>query len=58
VGVSSHLQKADSYATNLVANTTISLGTKKTQMGWLLNRGIEKHLPALTALSPYIESWN
>ena len=55
VGVSFSSSKADSvFKSNLVANTTISSGYKKTQMGWVIKPGIEKHFAGTDRLSPYI----
>lgn len=58
VGISFSSNKADSvFASKIpsaVAGTTVKSGYKKTEMGWNIRPGFEKHFTGTNRLSPYI----
>jgi hypothetical protein len=54
VGISYSASKGDSvFNSNVTANTTVSSRYKKTQLGWNLKPGFEKHFKGTNRLSPY-----
>ena len=55
IGLSYSSAKADSvFNSNVTANTTVSSGYKKTQFGWNIRPGFEKHFAGTNRLSPYM----
>ncbi|HEY0029758.1 MAG TPA: DUF3575 domain-containing protein [Bacteroidia bacterium] len=55
IGLSYSSSKADSvFNSNVTANTTVSSDYKKTQFGWNIKPGFEKHFAGTNRLSPYM----
>ncbi len=55
IGVSFSSKKADSvFNSNITAGSTVSSGYKKTELGWNIRPGFEKHFEGTNRLSPYM----